>query len=238
MVSGFLLSAFVICKYKPGPRKLFFWNVIVGIGYMVGQVVYIFLSCDNNYINNFTGTLNLTAPCNTNCSCTGVAYSPVCYEATSTTFFSPCHAGCNRWDDDGKFYDNCACSTESRFTKMPVTFSTASLNPEVLKSSLYSTEFGSSGIPSTTQPVISTTNVVAVSIGNTGRLEIIENVTSEDQHEPILFKSIINTTDNLSSDAHTGEVSYAKADDTVPIEIDRQNDFNAADEEVKAQQSS
>lgn len=253
MVTGFLLSGYIISKYKPGPRKLFFWNVIVGFGYMIGQVIYIFLSCDNNYINNFTGTLNLTMQCNTNCSCSGVAYSPVCYEPTSTTFFSPCHAGCNRWDDNGKFYDNCACAAENKLTRIPLNSSSSLMYPEVMKSSSYSTEFTSSGILSTTLPVISTTEFVPVSIVLTETSEITENVTTEDQYEPLLFKSIINTTEDSPSDASDDEVSEIKLID--PTEIDTQeddqvtqdddattsnyndeNDYNITDEKVISRQ--
>ena len=36
--------------------------------------------------------------CNVNCGCEDVPYSPICHEATETTFFSPCHAGCQAWN--------------------------------------------------------------------------------------------------------------------------------------------
>lgn len=37
---------------------------------------------------------NLTTNCNSNCSCDGVHYSPVCHKPTGQIYFSPCHAGC------------------------------------------------------------------------------------------------------------------------------------------------
>lgn len=77
---------------------------------MVGQVTYIFLTCDNPNAVNFA--VNLTSTCNMNCSCDGVAYSPICFVPTSTTYFSPCHAACNKWDSKKKLYSNCACATE------------------------------------------------------------------------------------------------------------------------------
>lgn len=54
------------------------------------------------YINYFLylyyQRLNLTSNCNSNCSCDGIPYSPVCYLPTGTTYFSSCHAGCNSWN--------------------------------------------------------------------------------------------------------------------------------------------
>lgn len=264
MVSGFLLSGYIISKYKPGPRKLFFWNVLVGLGYMLGQVIYIFLSCDNNYINNFTGTLNLTAQCNTNCSCDGVAYSPVCYEPTSTTFFSPCHAACNRWDDAGKFYDNCACATESHFTKLPLNYSTILLSTELYKTqdrtSPFPTELSSSSILSTSVPsVVSTSEYYPVSFISTESTVVTENVT-ENQNETVLFKTIINTTDSTSvdelviypqnsttdttTDSHNDvtEVNdqQNKDDDTTTTTNDynSENDYNITEEKISRQERS
>lgn len=76
-------------------------------------------------------------------------------------------------------------------------------------------------------PVISIPDVVPVSILNTETSEIIQNVTIEDQYEPILFKAIIITTDSSSSDADAVGVTYKKEDDIVPT-----------DEEVTVQQNS
>lgn len=52
--------------------------------------------------------INLTAGCNADCNCAGVKYSPVCHEASKTTFFSACHAGCRTILDDKQF-GNCSC---------------------------------------------------------------------------------------------------------------------------------
>jgi len=96
MVVGFLASGFIISKKKPSPSKLLMWNVIVGAFYMVGQITYLFLTCPDGehglVIEN--GKLNLSAPCNADCHCTGISYSPVCDVRTGDTYFSPCHAGC------------------------------------------------------------------------------------------------------------------------------------------------
>lgn len=52
--------------------------------------------------------MNLTAGCNADCNCVDVKYSPVCHEASKTTFFSACHAGCRTMLDD-KQCGNCSC---------------------------------------------------------------------------------------------------------------------------------
>lgn len=131
MVTGFLLSGVLITKYRPTPRKLFLWNVIVGIGYMVGQVIYLSLTCDNHSLINEFGALNLTATCNANCSCDGVPYSPVCHESSGITYFSPCHAGCNAWNENNKTYSGCACASEfDDFTRSAWFHSTDTLIPD------------------------------------------------------------------------------------------------------------
>jgi len=45
MVLGFLLSGLIISKFKPGPRPLLAWNVLVGICFVLGQILFIFLGC-------------------------------------------------------------------------------------------------------------------------------------------------------------------------------------------------
>lgn len=111
MVLGFLLSGLVISKFKPGPRPLLAWNVFVGICFVLGQISFIFIGCESSGIrgvNLETLQINLTAGCNTDCNCAGVKYSPVCHEASKTTFFSACHAGCRTILDDKQF-GNCSC---------------------------------------------------------------------------------------------------------------------------------
>ena len=45
MILGFLVSGAVISKYKPSPRILLGWNVIIGVAYIVGEAGFLFLSC-------------------------------------------------------------------------------------------------------------------------------------------------------------------------------------------------
>lgn len=259
MVTGFLLSGYIISKYKPSPRKLFMWNIIVGFGYVAGQISYIFLSCDNNYITEFSGTLNLTAQCNANCSCTGVAYSPVCYEPTSTTFFSPCHAGCNKWDDKAKFYDNCACAVDNQFTKLPLNYSsimsTTAMYTTLAKSSFTTESTVYSSILTTTLPAIISTEVSPVSTASTpSTIDSTENVTVENEYEPTLFKAIINTTDsnraeeepvtteNPTSDSNIDQQTvnkrYQEETTIPPSDYAQANDYSITEESISRRKRS
>ncbi|XP_050076984.1 solute carrier organic anion transporter family member 74D [Anopheles maculipalpis] len=121
MVAGFLISGIIISKKKPSPKKLLFWNVIVGAGYMAGQISYLFLTCPDGTMPLVKGRLNLTTECNSHCHCEGIPYSPICQEETGITFFSACHAGCDTWHTAEKYYDSCSCQNEnySPITKLP-----------------------------------------------------------------------------------------------------------------------
>ena len=113
MVIGLLGSGWYISKKKPGASRLLFWNVIIGVLYMVGQFSYLFLSCsdDNTPLADASGRFDLTTECNTNCQCSSVPFNPVCDPTTGQTFFSACHAGCKSWDAKGQVYTNCSCSS-------------------------------------------------------------------------------------------------------------------------------
>lgn len=128
MVTGFLLSGWLISRHRPGPRKLFFWNVLVGGCMMIGHIANLYLTCDtrsqlvlpvtlrhgdDSMSATSTAMWNLTRACNEQCACSAVPYSPVCDEQTGTTYFSPCHAGCRGWNDRTKVYDRCECAAAS-----------------------------------------------------------------------------------------------------------------------------
>lgn len=131
MVTGILFSGFFISKYQPAPKKLFFFNVVVGVAYMCGQFSNIFMYCDVGSFYNDAGLVNLTTACNMECSCAGVPYSPVCDEASGITFFSACHAGCKSWSDSDRKYTQCGCSQNvSDFNSSPWSLSTSSLRPD------------------------------------------------------------------------------------------------------------
>ncbi|XP_022221535.2 solute carrier organic anion transporter family member 74D [Drosophila obscura] len=109
MVVGLIGSGFVLSKKKPAVSKVLMWNVIVGCVYIMGQISYAFLYCPDTFSMAHVGGLNLTSACNSNCSCSGMSYTPVCHEPTDTTYFSACHAGCQSYNAESKLYENCSC---------------------------------------------------------------------------------------------------------------------------------
>lgn len=69
-----------------------------------------FLTCEHTNASSLA--VNVTSACNKSCFCDNVAYSPVCFVETGTTFFSPCHAACSHWDSEQKIYSGCTCGSE------------------------------------------------------------------------------------------------------------------------------
>lgn len=115
MTIGFLVSGYVISRYKPSPRKLFFWNVVVGLFFVFGQFSYMHLTCDGTNSLTVNDTWTIPSECNAHCKCDNVAYSPVCHVATRQTFFSACHAGCQVYDEKEKSYSVCSCGSNKYF---------------------------------------------------------------------------------------------------------------------------
>lgn len=110
MAIGLLTSGYVITKYKPPPKYLFFWNVVIGIISMCAAISYTQLGCESNNSLLLNGTI---VSCNSNCVCDGISYSPVCDRSTGTTYFSPCHAGCRTYNETEKVYKDCSCDIET-----------------------------------------------------------------------------------------------------------------------------
>lgn len=135
---GFLISGFIISKYNPSAKYLFFWNVIIGLLVVCGQIGYAQLGCDTNNINLINGTLN---SCNDKCHCDDIAYTPICNIQTNETFFSPCHAGCTSFDPTAKLYTDCTCSRDPKDRLESSRFFTDTLEIDELEraDNLYST---------------------------------------------------------------------------------------------------
>ncbi|XP_039275569.1 solute carrier organic anion transporter family member 74D [Nilaparvata lugens] len=111
---GILVSGVVITRLKPSARCMAAWNVLVGVISILGITSYVFLGCpanDNHLDILANGELELAMPCNADCHCDYVKYSPVC-APNHRTYISPCHAGCRdktRLKNDTKMYTNCSC---------------------------------------------------------------------------------------------------------------------------------
>lgn len=119
------------------------------------------------------GKLNLTSSCNMDCHCSGIPYSPVCYEETGDTFFNPCVASCKAYSKQEKvlfiifihklhlylfslyqFYSECNCAQEYK-VKTTVTTSLPSTVP--LKSATTSNLVSSTLSLQSTNSLTSTT---------------------------------------------------------------------------------
>lgn len=50
VIIGLLASGYVISKKKPSPSKLLMWNVIVGFGYMGGQIANLYFTCPGEWL--------------------------------------------------------------------------------------------------------------------------------------------------------------------------------------------
>ncbi|KAJ9590579.1 hypothetical protein L9F63_016348, partial [Diploptera punctata] len=112
---GVTSSRIVISKFKPRARYLAAWNVVVELCEVIGYFSYSFITCgidDLHGEKNTDGSWNLTAECNMDCECgLRINYSPVCSLDRSTTFYSPCHAGCTTVEviNGTKTFGNCSC---------------------------------------------------------------------------------------------------------------------------------
>lgn len=45
MIAGFLISGYFISKYKPGPKYLLGWNVLVGLVFALGEFIFMHIDC-------------------------------------------------------------------------------------------------------------------------------------------------------------------------------------------------
>ncbi|KAL5240236.1 hypothetical protein ACI65C_007646 [Semiaphis heraclei] len=113
---GIVTSGVIISKFKPSPRSLAMWNFITEALEVVGHLAYIFLGCAAEDLHgqwNADKTWNLTMDCNVGCNCgKSMNYNPVCSFDGSTTFYSPCYAGCTLEtiaNGGVKAYSNCTC---------------------------------------------------------------------------------------------------------------------------------
>lgn len=54
---GLLGSGIFISKFKPPPKYLLMWNVFGGLGFIAGQIVFIFLGCDSYNLQSYATDL-------------------------------------------------------------------------------------------------------------------------------------------------------------------------------------
>lgn len=109
MAMGMILSGAFISKFKPRASRLFAYNIIVASILLLATISYSGMGCENSNPMEVNGTI---FACNSNCACDGISFTPVCDHLTTTTYFSPCHAGCKSFDEKLKIYTDCVCPDE------------------------------------------------------------------------------------------------------------------------------
>ncbi|GFT22265.1 solute carrier organic anion transporter family member 4A1 [Nephila pilipes] len=134
MLVGVLIGGFLIKKFKPRPRYLTGYMVLVEIFSVLGLFISIFLGCDRIMMPGTTAnkdeTLNLYNECNAGCGCTRKVFEPVCGADGVSTYFSPCFAGCPNMTgvistliqptidtlSNATIFSDCKCVTNSNST--------------------------------------------------------------------------------------------------------------------------
>jgi len=133
--SGNLLGAYINKRLKlklTESARMCFITAVLG----VILTCFLHVKCDtpniagvNRPYLNSSGSVQLSSPCNQACNCTGVSYVPVC--GGSLTYFSPCHAGCNKANktNKGSFsYSTCACVAKTGQTSGEATKGTCGVD--------------------------------------------------------------------------------------------------------------
>ncbi|XP_016077455.1 PREDICTED: solute carrier organic anion transporter family member 6A1 [Miniopterus natalensis] len=121
---GQLLGGAIVSKLHMSYKGLMRFIMVTSAISLVLVVFAVFVRCkpipfagiNENY--NGTGQLgNLTAPCNSYCSCSSSFYSPICGR-NDIGYFSPCFAGCTYFKTfkRQKTYFNCSCIDEGLTT--------------------------------------------------------------------------------------------------------------------------
>ncbi|XP_056375829.1 solute carrier organic anion transporter family member 4C1-like [Hyla sarda] len=116
---GQIIGGIIMSKFKFGCKKMIQFSIASSFISLVLATVFIFAKCGNDpfagvsVAYNGTGEIgDLSAPCNSNCSCARSFYDPVC-GADGVQYFSACYAGCSSQalssDGSKKIYSNCEC---------------------------------------------------------------------------------------------------------------------------------
>ncbi|KAL7029424.1 hypothetical protein ACKWTF_006241 [Chironomus riparius] len=106
---GVLIGGVFISKFKPSARFLAMWHIIAGSLCLMGIISYAFIGCEESD-KSMSIHRNSIVPCNQDCHCDFVKYSPVC-GTDGLTYISACHAGCNLINvkNGTKQFSECSC---------------------------------------------------------------------------------------------------------------------------------
>ncbi|CAG2122632.1 unnamed protein product, partial [Medioppia subpectinata] len=112
MAVGILLGGLMIKYFKPRPFRLVVYMFVVEWFTNGAFFAAMFIGCPPLTLPS-TLTINnqflLSARCNMGCDCTTSVFTPICGSDKSTTYFSPCYAGCHTIDRVAKKVSGCSC---------------------------------------------------------------------------------------------------------------------------------
>ncbi|CAG2109480.1 unnamed protein product, partial [Medioppia subpectinata] len=97
MAVGILLGGLMIKYFKPRPFRLVVYMFVVEWFTNGAFFAAMFIGCPPLTLPS-TLTINNHARCNAGCDCTTSVFTPICGSDKSTTYFSPCYAGCHTID--------------------------------------------------------------------------------------------------------------------------------------------
>ncbi|CAG2119158.1 unnamed protein product, partial [Medioppia subpectinata] len=113
MAVGIILGGVLITFVKPRPRTLVIYMFLVELFSNGGIFTGMFMGCPplqlppTQLVNN---EYSMNAQCNQGCDCTTSIFTPICSGADkSTTYFSPCYAGCKTIDRVAGTLSGCSC---------------------------------------------------------------------------------------------------------------------------------
>uniref|UniRef100_A0A8C5M0G3 Solute carrier organic anion transporter family member n=1 Tax=Leptobrachium leishanense TaxID=445787 RepID=A0A8C5M0G3_9ANUR len=113
---GQIIGGLIISKFKIGCKNSILFSIIMSFISVALMTVFIFAKCNNDpfagvsTLYNGTGEIGeISAPCNSNCSCDRSFFDPVC-GSDGVQYFSSCYAGCDTaHEGSNKVYSNCSC---------------------------------------------------------------------------------------------------------------------------------
>ncbi|KAJ6218550.1 hypothetical protein RDWZM_009707 [Blomia tropicalis] len=119
---GILSGGLFISWFKPRARTFFIFLFLVEFVSVFTMGSGIFLGCQPIKLANenelsMNNSFSLQSSCNSHCECTTRIFTPICDTKTETTYFSPCHAGCNSFDALNGTFSNCSCVVNNMTTK-------------------------------------------------------------------------------------------------------------------------
>jgi len=113
---GILVGGYLMKRYTWSCKKtlkissfIAFLGIIPILSALIGCNGRDIVGASVPYFGGDPEKMNLTNVCNMNCDCTSKYYKPICFEEKQETYFSPCHAGCQKENQIGDNFYNCTC---------------------------------------------------------------------------------------------------------------------------------